>query len=64
MPTWNYSYMVKHMVDGEGFGDDGGEDGVKIPLPAVERKIGMIPKMKIVMVAALWIAEDSMLLGR
>jgi hypothetical protein len=56
--------MVKHMVDGEGFGDDGGEDGIKIPLPAVERKIGMIPKMKIVMVAALWIAEDSMLLGR
>ena len=36
MPTENYSHMVmemKHMVDGDGIGDDGDEDCVKFPSP-------------------------------
>jgi hypothetical protein len=39
MPTSIESLMViteKHMVDGEGLGDGGGEDGVEIPLPRVK----------------------------
>ena len=66
MPTENYSHMVmenKHMVDGDGVGDDGGEDGVEIPLSGVESRINLIPKMKIVVGAALWFAKDSMSLA-
>lgn len=41
MPTENYSHMVmeiKHMVDGDGVGDDGGEETLEIPLSGVERQ--------------------------
>ena len=66
MPTENYSHMVmenKHMVDGDDVGDDGGEDGVEIPLSGVESRINLIPETKIVVVAALWFAKDSVLLA-
>ena len=62
MPTENYSHMVmetKHMVDGD---DVGGEDDVGIPLPGMESRTNLIPETKIVMVAALWFAKDSVLL--
>ncbi len=65
MPTENYSHMVmenKHMVDGDDVDDDGGEDGVKIPLSGVESRTNLIPETKIVVVAALWFAKDSVLL--
>ena len=66
MPTQNYSHMVienKHMVDGDDVGDDGCEDGVEIPLSGVENRTNLIPKTKIMVVAALWFAKDSVLLA-
>jgi hypothetical protein len=41
---------MKHMVDGDVLGTDGGEEDIKIPLPKVERKINPIPKIKIMVV--------------
>jgi hypothetical protein len=35
MPTYNYSHVVmenKHMVDGDGVGDDGGEEALNLLL--------------------------------
>jgi hypothetical protein len=43
----------KHMVDGDGGGDDGDEEALKIPLFGVEIGIPQPPKM-IAMPAALW----------
>jgi hypothetical protein len=57
MPTEDYSYMVmenKHMMDGDGGGDDSDEEALKIPLSRVESRILQPPKMKIAMPAALW----------
>jgi hypothetical protein len=57
MPTKDYSHMVmenKHMVDGDGGGDDGDEKALEIPLYGVEIRILQLPKTKIMMVAALW----------
>jgi hypothetical protein len=42
MPTEDYSHMVmenKHMVDGDGVGDDDGEEALEIPLFEVESRI-------------------------
>jgi hypothetical protein len=67
MPTENYSHMVmemEHMVDGDGLGDDGGEDGIEIPLSGVEGRTNLIPEMKIVVATALWFTKDSVPLGR
>ena len=66
MPTENYSHMAmekEHMVDGDGLGDHGDEDGVEIPLSGVESRTNLIPETKIMVVAALWFAKDSMLLA-
>ena len=66
MPTGNYSHMVmgnKHMVGGDGVGDDGSEDPLDIPLFGVESRINLAPKTKIVVVAALRFAKRSVLLG-
>jgi hypothetical protein len=66
MPTENYSHMVrenKHMVDGDGVGDDGGEEALKIPLSGVENGINQPLKTKIDVVAALWFMTTSILLG-
>ena len=41
------------MVDGDGVGDDGGKEGVEIPLSGMESRTNLIPETKIVMVAAL-----------
>jgi hypothetical protein len=60
MPTKDYSHMVvenKHMVDGDGVGDDDDEEALKIPLSGVESRIMQPPKMKIVMVAVLWVSK-------
>jgi hypothetical protein len=53
----------KHMVDGDGVGDDGDEEALEIPLPGVESRIQQPPKMKIVMVVALWVSKNFVLLG-
>jgi hypothetical protein len=56
MPTEDYSHMVmdnKHMMNGDGVGDDDGEEALKIPLFGVESRILQPPKMKIAMVVAL-----------
>jgi hypothetical protein len=42
MTTEDYSHMVmenKHMVDGDGVGDDDGEEALEIPLSGVESRI-------------------------
>ena len=49
MPTENYSHMVmemEHMVDGDGLGDDGGEGGGEIPLPAGESRTNLISETR------------------
>jgi hypothetical protein len=53
----------KHMVDRDGVGDDDGEEALKTPFSRVEKRILQPPKTKIVMVAALWFLENSVLLG-
>ena len=66
MPTAKYSHMAmkdEHMVDGDGLGDDGGENGVEIPLSGVENRTNLIPETNILVAAALWFAKDSVLLG-
>jgi hypothetical protein len=66
MPTKNYSLMVmdsEHMVDGDVDDDDGGEDGVKIPLSSMESRTNLTPETKIVVVAALCFAKITFLLG-
>jgi hypothetical protein len=59
MPTEDYSRMVmenKHMDDGDGGGDDGDEEALEIPISGVEIRILQPPKMKIALLAALWIS--------
>ena len=51
------------MVDGDGVDDDGDEDGEEIPLPGVESRTNLTPKMKIVVAAVLCIADEPPLLG-
>jgi hypothetical protein len=46
----------KHMVDGDGVGNDEGEEALEIPLSRVESRILQLPKMKITMVATLWVS--------
>jgi hypothetical protein len=41
----------KHMVDGNGVGDDDGEEALEIPLSGVESRILQPSKTKIAMVA-------------
>jgi hypothetical protein len=53
----DYSHMVmekKHMVDGDGGGDDGDEEALRIPLSEVEIGILQPLKTKITLPAALW----------
>jgi hypothetical protein len=52
----------EHMVDGDGVGDDGVEEALKISLSGVENMINQPPKTKIIMVVALWFAKISVLL--
>ena len=54
---------MKLMVDGDGVDDDGGDVGDEIPLSRVESRINLTPETKIVVVAALRIAKESVLLG-
>jgi hypothetical protein len=44
----------KHMVDGDGGGDDGDKEALEITLSEVEIGILQPLKKKITMVAALW----------
>ena len=53
----------KNMVDRDGVDDDGGEDPLEIPLSGVESRINLAPKTKIVVVAALRTANESLLIG-
>jgi hypothetical protein len=53
----------EHMVNGDGVDDDGGEDGVEIPLSGVEGRTNLTPETKIVVVAALYFTKSSVLLG-
>jgi hypothetical protein len=46
----------KHMVDGDGVGDDDGEEALEINLFGVESMILQPLKMKIAMAAALWVS--------
>ena len=62
MPTADYSHMVMErelMVDG----DEGGEDGLRIPPPEEKSWINLSPKTKIVVVAAVCFAKALLLLG-
>jgi hypothetical protein len=62
MPTKNYSHMVmeiKHMVDGDGVGDDGDQEALEMPLSGVESGINQPPKTKIMVAAVLWFAKAS-----
>jgi hypothetical protein len=47
----------KHMVDGDGVGDDDGEEALKIPLFGVESRILEPLKTKITMAAVLWVSK-------
>jgi hypothetical protein len=65
MPTEKYPHMVienKHMVDGDGVGDDDDEEALKIPFYEVENRINQPPKTKIVVVV-VWFAKGFVLLG-
>jgi hypothetical protein len=62
----NYSLMAmesEHMVDGDGVDDNGGEDGVEIPLSDVESRTNLTPKTKIVLVIALCFTKSFVILG-
>ena len=52
------------MVDGDEGGEDGSEDGLRIPPPGEKSWINLTPKMKIVVAAALCFANSSLLLGQ
>jgi hypothetical protein len=52
----------KHMVGGDGVGDDGSEEPLDIPLSCVESRTNQPPKMKIMVAVALWFAKSSILL--
>ena len=66
MPTGNYSHMdgeMKHMVDGDGVGDDGGDEAPRILSPGEKSRSRLTPKTKIVVVAALCFSYRGLLLG-
>jgi hypothetical protein len=66
MPTAEYSHMameIEHMVGGDGLDDDGGEESVKIPLSGMEGRINLTPETKIMVVAALHFAIESIFLA-
>jgi hypothetical protein len=46
----------KHVVDGDGVGDDDGEEALKILLSGVESRILQPQKTKVAMAAALWVS--------
>jgi hypothetical protein len=57
--------MVKElMVDGDEGGEDGDEDGLRIPPPGEKSWINLSPKTKIAVVAALCFVKASPLLGQ
>ena len=65
MPTADYSHMVmvkELMVDGDEGGEDGDEDGLRIPPPGEKSWINLSLKTKIVVVAALCFAKRPLLL--
>ena len=56
----DYSHMVmvrELMVDGDGGGEDGGGDGLRIPPPGEKSWINLSPKSKIVVSAAVCFAK-------
>ena len=64
MPTGNYSHMdgeMKHMVDGDGVGDDGGDEAPRILSPGEKSRSCLTPKSKIVVVAALCFSSRALL---
>ena len=64
MPTGNYSHMdgeMKHMVDGDGVGDDGGDEAPRILSPGEKSRSLLTPKTKIVVVAALCFSSRALL---
>ena len=66
MPTGNYSHMdgeMKHMVDGDGVGDNGGDEAPRILSPGEKSRSRLTPKSKIVVVAALCFSSRGLLLG-
>ena len=52
------------MVDGDEGGEDGSEDGLRIPPLEKKSWIDLSPETKIVMVAAVCIAKAPLLLGQ
>jgi hypothetical protein len=57
--------MVRElMVDGDEGGEDGREDGLRIPPEEEKSLINMSPKMKIVELAALCFVNGSLILGQ
>ena len=52
------------MVDGDAGGDDGGEDGLRIPPPEEKSWIDLSSETKIVMVAAVCFVKAPSLLGQ
>jgi hypothetical protein len=66
MTIENYPLMVmesEHTVDGDSVDDDGDENVVEIPLSGMESRTNLTPETKIMVVAALYFANGSLLLG-
>ena len=62
MPTADYSHMAmvsELMVYGDEGGEDGGENGLRIPPPGEKSWINLSPKTKIVVAAAVCFAKSS-----
>ena len=62
MPTGNYSHMMmgdEGMVVVDDVDDDGGGEDLEIPLSGVESRTNLTPETKIVVVAALYYAKNS-----
>jgi hypothetical protein len=53
----------KHMVVGDSVDNDGVEETLEIPLSGMESRINQPPKIKIMVVAALWFKKNSYLLA-
>ena len=54
---------MKHMVDGDGVGDDGGDEAPRILSPGEKSRSRLTPKSKIVVVAALCFSSRALLWG-
>ena len=56
--------MMELMVDGDEGGEDGSEDGLRIPPPEEKSWIDLSSETKIVMVAAVCFVKAPLLLGQ